>query len=57
MKDCELVKLNLCLGCVGLTEVDWQEPEKCPYADCTQDIINSIFRQLGVDKKCQKKKF
>lgn len=29
MKDCELVKLNLCLGCVGLAEKDWCGKEQC----------------------------
>lgn len=29
--DCEMVKYNLCLGCTGLAESDWQGKYKCKY--------------------------
>lgn len=40
-----------CRGCVGLAEVDWQEPKKCPYLPTAEESIKQIYKQLGVDKK------
>lgn len=44
------IKEGRCLGCVGLVEEDWKEPTSCPYLPSTQDTINSIFKNLGVDR-------
>ena len=30
-QSCEMVEKNLCLGCVGLAEEDWQGKYKCNY--------------------------
>jgi hypothetical protein len=40
MKDCELVKLNLCLGCVGLAEKDWCGKEQFPEIKYIIPILN-----------------
>lgn len=29
MKECEMIKRNLCTGCTGLAEKDWCGPEQC----------------------------
>lgn len=29
MKSCELMEKGLCLGCVGLAELNWVGPEQC----------------------------
>lgn len=26
-----LLENNRCLGCTGLAELDWEEPQRCPY--------------------------
>lgn len=31
MKDCEVFRKGLCLGCVGLAEKDWCGAEYCQY--------------------------
>lgn len=31
MNNCEMIELNLCLGCTGLAEKDWQGKYKCKY--------------------------
>ena len=40
-----------CMGCVGLAELDWKEPEKCPYLPTAQESINKIWSNLRGDKK------
>ncbi len=40
-----------CMGCVGLAELDWQEPEKCPYLLTAQESINKIWNNLGVQER------
>lgn len=40
-----------CLGCTGLTEEDWIEPKKCPNLPETQEVIEQIFINLGVDRR------
>lgn len=29
MKECSVFKRGLCIGCVGLAELDWGGPESC----------------------------
>lgn len=36
-----------CLGCVGLAEKDWKEPQKCPYLPTAEDTIKTIKENLG----------
>jgi len=38
---------NRCRGCVGLAEIDWQEPQKCPYLITTHENIEQIKLNLG----------
>lgn len=36
-----------CLGCVGLAEKDWKEPQKCPYLPTAEDTTKTIKENLG----------
>jgi len=29
--DCEMIRLNLCMGCVGLAEKNWVGKQQCEY--------------------------
>ena len=40
-----------CLGCVGLAEKDWKEPQKCPYLPTAEDSIKQIKLNLGIQEK------
>ena len=40
-----------CMGCVGLAELDWKEPEKCPYLPTVQESINKIWNNLGIQER------
>lgn len=41
MKECIVFKKNLCLGCTGLAEKDWQGAEKCPFYKKKQQEIKN----------------
>lgn len=44
------IEKGKCLGCTGLGESDWKEPEECPYLPKTIDYIKQIKLNLGVEK-------
>lgn len=41
---------NKCLGCAGLAEEDWKEPDRCPYAPTVEKSIEQIKLNLGMEK-------
>lgn len=45
------IEKSICLGCVGLAEEDWKEPEKCLFTPKARDSIEQIFLNLGVDRR------
>ena len=50
----EAIEQNRCLGCIGLAELDWQEPMSCIYADkkkTAQESIKEIKENLGIQIK------
>jgi len=45
------IEQGRCRGCVGLAEIDWEEPAKCPYLPTAQDSIRQIKINLGIQEK------
>ena len=41
------IKNNRCLGCTGLSELDWIEPKECPYLPKAEEYIKQIKINLG----------
>lgn len=57
MKDCEVFRKGLCLGCAGLAEQMWCGPEQCEMCKKHKNIngLDLCKKILKGEKQCQMK--
>ncbi len=44
------IETGMCLGCVGLAEEDWIEPEQCLYVFKKVDLKEKKYNQLKLEQ-------
>lgn len=52
------IEQKRCLGCTGLAEDDWQEPESCIWADkkkTAEESITKIKDNLGIQMEFERR--